>query len=371
MLSAATTNAKQYTQLSLVNTYAPDIKLASPKLFPPTRYQGSKYKLLDWLWHSFEGLSFQTALDAFGGTGCVSYLLKTKGKQVTYNDLYQFNQIIARALVENNDVTLTEQEVDLLISPQPGISYSSFIQTTFTDVYYTQPENEWLDVVTTNIGRFNGCVYKQALAYFALFQACIVKRPYNLFHRKNLYLRQAEVKRSFGNKTTWDKPFELWFRYFVEQANQAVFSNGLNHQVTCGDASQVKDEFDLVYLDPPYISQAGVGTDYFDFYHFLEGLVNYPEWINEIDWNSKHRRLKPRYSKWADQKAILMAFEEVIARYQKSILVLSYRSNGIPEPEQILNLVKKYKSGEIVVKKQDYKYVLSPTKAQELLFIAR
>ena len=37
---------------------------------------------------------------------------------------------------------------------------------------------------------------KQALAYFALFQSCIIKRPYNLFHRKNLYVRTKEMKRS-------------------------------------------------------------------------------------------------------------------------------------------------------------------------------
>ncbi len=49
---------------------------------------------------------------------------------------------------------------------------------------------------------------KKAMFLWALFQSCISKRPYNLFHRKNLYVRTADVKRNFGNKTTWDKPFE-------------------------------------------------------------------------------------------------------------------------------------------------------------------
>jgi adenine-specific DNA-methyltransferase len=371
MSHAITQNQEQYNQLALFQPLAvANLQAISPKLFPPTRYQGSKYKLLDWLWQNLQPLEFETALDAFGGTGCVSYLLKTKGKQVTYNDLYQFNEIIARALIQNNGLKLTEAEIQHLTQAQPGRNYPTFIQDVFADIYFTQAENQWLDVVATNIRAFNDCPSKQALAYFALFQACIVKRPYNLFHRKNLYVREAEVKRSFGNKATWDKPFEQWFRYFVEQANRAVFPSSFEAKVTRADAAQLSGNYDLVYIDPPYISQNGVGVDYRDFYHFLEGLVNYQEWESLVDWNSKHRRLKPKYSEWSDRNAILSAFEKIIARYQDSILVISYRNNGIPTPDQILALLKQYKSGEVIVKQRDYKYVLSPTKNQELLFIA-
>jgi hypothetical protein len=52
-----------------------------------------------------------------------------------------------------------------------------------------------------NIGELNN-EYKRAIAYSALCQACLAKRPYNLFHRANLYMRTQDVERSFGNKTT-------------------------------------------------------------------------------------------------------------------------------------------------------------------------
>ncbi|MFH1922240.1 MAG: DNA adenine methylase, partial [Planctomycetota bacterium] len=61
---------------------------------PSTRYQGSKLKLLDFIWNHIKTLDFDTALDAFGGTGCVSYLLKAEGKTVTYNDYLEFNAIV-------------------------------------------------------------------------------------------------------------------------------------------------------------------------------------------------------------------------------------------------------------------------------------
>jgi len=53
---------------------------------PTTRYQGSKGKLVDWIWENIKDLDFSTVLDAFGGTGVVGYYLKQKGKQVFYND---------------------------------------------------------------------------------------------------------------------------------------------------------------------------------------------------------------------------------------------------------------------------------------------
>ena len=68
--------------------------------FPTTRYQGSKLKFVGWIWDCIKDIPFQTALDAFGGTGCVAYRLKQEGKTVTYNDLLPFNFLIGKALIE-------------------------------------------------------------------------------------------------------------------------------------------------------------------------------------------------------------------------------------------------------------------------------
>ena len=73
-------------------------------VFPPTRYQGSKHKIIDWIEYCTKNLEFETVLDAFGGTGSVSYLFKKQGKQISYNDYLHFNTIIGQALIENNDV---------------------------------------------------------------------------------------------------------------------------------------------------------------------------------------------------------------------------------------------------------------------------
>ena len=51
-------------------------------LFPRLRYMGSKYRLIPHLARAFTELGGVTALDAFSGSGVVSYLHKTCGYQV-------------------------------------------------------------------------------------------------------------------------------------------------------------------------------------------------------------------------------------------------------------------------------------------------
>jgi adenine-specific DNA-methyltransferase len=337
--------------------------------FPSTRYQGSKAKLVDWIWEQIADLDFMTCLDAFGGTGAVAYRLKQAGKVVTYNDLLRFNYYIGLALIENSHVRLDASEMGWLLTAHLDIEYPNFIQTHFSDIYFTDEENAWIDRTFTNIRQLAD-PYKFALAFFALCQACIIKRPYNLFHRKNLYIRMAEVERSFGNKATWDRPFEEWFCTFVEEANRAVFDNGQVSQALNYNALDVPGLYDLVYIDTPYISRRGVGVDYLGFYHFLEGLTMYDEWGQHIDYKSKHRRLKRQPNEWTDKRRIHTAFERLFRRFRESILIVSYRSDGIPSELDLVSLLKKYKSHVRVEHFGRYKYVLSTnSKSKEILLI--
>ena len=337
--------------------------------FPSTRYQGSKAKLAERICEEMAHLDFSTCLDAFGGTGSLAYRLKKAGKQVTYNDVLHFNYYIGLALIENNHVHLSSADIDGLLQRHSGIAYPRFVQDTFRDIYFTEEENIWIDQTMTNIRQLTD-PYKFALAFFALCQACMIKRPYNLFHRKNLYIRLSEVERSFGNKTTWDGPFDEWFRIFVQEANRAVFDNGQANHALNLDACEAPGEYDLVYVDTPYISKQGVAVDYLGFYHFLEGLTMYEEWDAHIDRRSKHRRLKPRPSEWSDKRFIYEAFERLFRRYRDSMLVVSYRGDGIPSELELVALLKRYKRTVHVEHFGQYKYVLSTNaESHEILLI--
>jgi len=336
---------------------------------PTTRYQGSKLKIVEWIWGNIKDIEFESVLDAFGGTGVVGYFLKTKSKQVYYNDILKSDYYIGTTLIENDDTRLTDDEIDFLLHPHPDIDYPTFIQDTFFDIYYTDEENRWLDMIIQNIENELDDFYKKALAYYALFQSCIIKRPYNLFHRKNLYMRTSDVKRSFGNKATWDTPFEKHFLNFVDEANGCVFSNGKHNKSLNQDIFDVEGDFDLVYIDTPYISKGGVGVDYLDFYHFIEGIVNYPNWGDMIDYRSKHRKIKHEKSVWCDKNKIHTAFDQLFKKFQDTTIVVSYRSDGIPSIGELTRLLEKYKSTVREVRYGEYKYVLSNNNSDECLLI--
>jgi len=337
-------------------------------VFPSTRFQGSKLKLANWIWDAIKDLGFTTALDAFGGTGCVGHLLKMKGKQVTYNDVLKFNWYIGMALIENSSTTLSDDDVEFLLRQKSDLSYPAFVQDTFKNVYFTDEENQWIDVVVTNIGMLTD-IFKKALAFFALFQACIIKRPFNLFHRKNLYIRFSNVERSFGNKTTWDTSFETHFRQFAAEANRAVFCNGRQNKALNLDVFDVQGSFDLVYIDTPYISKKGTGVDYLDFYHFLEGLVNYPQWAAMIDYNTKHKRLQRKPCIWCDKEMILSAFDKLFHKFRDSIIVVSYRADGMPSIGELSEVLRRYKPTVNETRRERYKYVLSTNHSEEVLLI--
>ena len=325
--------------------------------FPKTRYQGSKYKLQKWIRHHLEELEFQTALDAFSGTSSVSYIMKELNKTVYSNDILKFNYFVAKALIENSNEQITKEDFNNIITKQDGYNYSYFIKDTFQDIYFLDSENKWLDIVVQNIHQLKN-ENKKSMFLWALYQSCISKRPYNLFHRKNLYVRTADVKRNFGNKSTWDKPFEEHFFKFVKEINSAVFDNSRDNSAYNSDIFELDIEVDLVYIDTPYIPQKGTLTHYRDFYHFLDGLTDYFNWDREIDYGSKHRKLKSVYNIWEDKKNILSGFEELIKKFQQSILVISYRSDGIPTVEEISDILRRY-GKKVKIETIDYQYVLS------------
>ncbi len=340
--------------------------------YPSTRYSGSKRRFLDWIWEHVNEVKFQSVLDVFGGTGSVSLLFKREGKEVHYNDLLNFNILIGKAIIENNDTIVTEDDLNKILNFKKVVS-SNFIQREFKGLYYLDNENKWLDAAATSFAKIKN-PYKKAIIYAALFQACLAKRPFNLFHRANLYIRTNNVKRTFGNKTTWEQPFESLLRKYVAEYNKAVFDNSKDNKVVGGyDALSCPNGVDLVYLDPPYFSStANYGTNYLCFYHFLEGLANYDNWSDDLSsLYSKTKRLADYegINSWTRKNNIYKTFKDLIERYQNNIIVLSYQSNGFPSKYQILSLLKKCKK-RVKVFSKTHRYVLSRREKKELLFIA-
>jgi len=340
------------------------------KDFPTTRYQGSKRKILNWLYENLKDLEFNSVLDAFGGTSSVSYLFKLMGKEVTFNDELSFNHIIAKALIENDGVILSSEEIESIINLDNVIENSSFVKDNFTDIYFTDEENSWIDKFLhkisckdTFIGDSIEVEFKKSIALFGLFQASMTKRPYNLFHRKNLYMRLNDVKRNFGNKITWERSFKEQVKKFILEANAGIFEGEKQCKSLNSSVFELENEgYDLVYLDPPYVDKNGDHdtVDYLYCYHFLEGISRYDEWNELIDYETKNLRFKRDfYSTYFKKRNVLESFEKLFEKFQDSTIVISYKKNGVPSIEEIVEVLEKFKKN---VRQESMHYIYALNK---------
>ncbi len=337
--------------------------------FPKTRYYGSKRRLLGWIYHALKNLPFNTVLDGFGGTASVSLLFKMMGKEVTFHDGLLCNTIAAQALLADvlpfSEIIEAHRFIDK-ITPRHGI-----ISKTFSGMYYTDEENRWLDGAATAIHKITDPVQRSVYLY-CLFQACLKKRPFNLFHRANLNLRlNRHVTRSFGNYVTWETPFtDLMKASLVDVVGATKPTVQPVKILQPSDISRLGAGYDLVYLDPPYVSESIISDDYLKRYHFLEGLSNYSSWGKAINNASPLKALKtrPHISEWQNKRTFRERLFDVINTHRQSIVVLSYLADAYPSKEDITEHFRG-NFRHVSVLKKVFCHALAKEKKVELLFV--
>jgi len=317
---------------------------------PVTRYYGSKRKLVEKIWMVLEdrNIQFQSVLDLFGGTGILSYYMQRMGKQVFYNDIFLFNCQIAKALMDTPIGSWTEADALLILHEKTGKKYHHIIEKNFDGIYYNADENRLIDIVVQNIQDLP--IEKQASAYYILIQSCLIKRPFNLFHRKNLNLRTNYTTSNFGNKTTWEQSFHDLFIKFTHELNTYQFMAQPHVQITNQSALTCDSRADLVYIDTPYFNKTGTPVSYHARYHFLEGLMHYQEIPQYIDDHKNNKEIEINKNTEFEQKChYIDDLEHLFDRYPHSSLAMSYTSNGYPSIEELRDLMSRYKNHVEVV----------------------
>lgn len=310
--------------------------------FPGTRYMGSKYKLLPFLWDSIKDLDFKSVLDAFSGSGCVSYMLKQKGIEVYSNDFMAFSANITKAIIENSKTKISQKDIEQLLTPNKNAQ--DFISTTFKGLYFNDEDNLFLDNLIANINQLKND-YKTSLAYAAITRACMKKRPRGIFtytgERYNDGRRDLQLS------------LQEHFLENIDNFNEAVFDNGHTNHSFNKDIFELDVDADLVYFDPPYLT-AKSDNDYVRRYHFVEGLTRNWDGL-EIDFSTKTKKFKKYPSLFDSKLTVNDALDKLFCKFQKSILVVSYSSNSIPTKEEMIEILKRYKAN-VELKEIDYKY---------------
>lgn len=306
--------------------------LARVQRYPRLRYMGSKYQLLPHLERVFADLGGQTAIDAFSGSGVVSYLLKAQGFSVTSNDFLTFPGMISRAAVSNSSVKLTRADVDQICGP--AADDRDFIQSKFDGLYFTAPDRAFLDSAWSHIDRLTG--YKRDIAISALVLSAARRQPRGVFTFTDS-TRYADGRRDL------QMSLQEHFRRAVAEYNAVVFSNGRKSQTVTGDVFDLNSKSaDVVYLDPPYAPPRD-DADYIKRYHFLEGLSVYWRDVAIME-HTKTKKLEKRFTPFAYKRTIEDALLRTFEHFEHSrALVLSYSSNAIPDADRIVDLLGKVK----------------------------
>lgn len=331
--------------------------------FPRLRYMGSKYRLVPHLTEVFAQLGGATALDAFSGSGVVSYLLKALGFRVTANDFLTFPSVIARATIVNQDQILTRGEIDQICGPPADDR--DFIRRTFKDLYFTEADREFLDSAWSHIDRMSG--HKRDIAISALILASARRQPRGVFTITDM--RYDDGRRDLR------LPLREHFRERAADYNRVVFDSGQPCESTCSDVLALPAQaYDIVYLDPPYAPPSDDNC-YIKRYHFLEGLSVY--WRGQtIMENTRTKKLSKRYTPFSYKHTITDALRRTFRQFQDSAIVLSYSSNAIPDAPTIEALLREVKS-DVEVRLIDHTYSFGTHAAarrravSEYIFIGR
>ena len=310
--------------------------------FPRFRYMGSKFRLLPWIHGTLGELPFDSVVDAFSGSGVVSYLLKSMDKQVRSNDALAFPSVLTAATIANNSTVLSAADLELLLSARSVGRDEQFIRRTFEGIFYTPDELTFLDDLWAGIRQMNSRT-KRSVALAAILRSSIKRQPRGLF-----------TVGDPGRYQDGRRDLKLSLReHFIEQVasyNEAVFTNGHRNSSTCGDVFDVPQGADLVYMDPPYVPLADDNC-YMKRYHFLEGLACYWEG-KEMMMNTKVRKIAKPFTPFAYRHTALDAFDRLFRHFADSIQVLSYSSNAFPDLETLQGLMRRYKKSVDVVEKE-------------------
>ena len=313
--------------------------------FPRFRYMGSKFRLLPWIHDTFQNLDFDTATDAFSGSGVVSYLLKAMGKQVRANDTLAFPSVLTAATVANTATRLNPEDLEVLLTSKARKADERFIRRTFEGIFYTPEELSFLDDLWAGIREMDS-PFKRSVALAAILRSAIKRQPRGLFTVSDP-----------GRYQDGRRDLKLTLReHFIEQVetyNAAVFSNGNRNSCTCGDVFDVKPGSDLVYMDPPYVPLADDNC-YIKRYHFLEGLACYWEG-KELMMSSKVRKIVKPFTPFSYRHTAIDAFDRLFRHFADSTLVLSYSSNAYPDLDTLRALMGRYKRS-VEVQEKTHRY---------------
>ncbi len=208
----------------------------------PLPYTGNKKKLCLQLHTAIKnrGIKFNSVLDAFSGSGTVSYLFKLMGKRVLSNDLLTMSYINAVSFVENDSVTLSSEEKHFLLHNKSSNS-NQFVEQNYLGTQFrkenhtcrfnkfTLKECQFLDNFRANIDEL--CSRESQSIGLAANAAVVMRLPFGSMDASNdVMTHRSRQKQEYGTKGT--EKFDRRIGIYYDEEMNLNFNKWFNKYVT-------------------------------------------------------------------------------------------------------------------------------------------
>jgi len=327
-------------------------------------YIGSKHSLLPFLERGileFAGPeSERTFFDILAGTGAVGRHFKRLGFRIVANDIQYYSYCLNQAYVGINAQPDFSGLIDTL--PRPvgfpmhdsvdivlacldrlegveGFVYSNYCPggtrgTEHPRQYFTDENGKRCDAIRLQVEEWYNDKRISDDEYFYLI-ACLVEAIDRVANTASVY--GAFLKHV---KPSARRPFGL-------QRLEVITSRQAHQVFNCDGAVLVgKVPCDILYIDPPYNQR-----QYCTNYHVLETIARY---------DSPPLRGVTGLRDYADQRSgfcykskALALLDNLVRHTQARFVFLSYNSEGLMPPDQIVASMEQY--GQVEFKTQDYR----------------
>lgn len=311
--------------------------------YPKINYIGNKNKLTDWIVNNFP-YKKGTVLDLFCGGCSVSYALKEKGYKVFSNDALYSNYVLAKSIIENNDVFLESKDFEIKVSKKETLNKYKEIKFLENRLYFPYEVEELANLVCRSEKLQD---YKKYLFLSLIRRAMIRKIPYSRMNVPwNQIVKLRDEDYSYAKykrrRAYHNLPFIDHINDNLSNYNNAVFNNGKKNQAFNNDAfkmiEKLDENVDIIYMDPPYPATM---NKYGDFYGLYDSI--FKKEINYINFSENNKFLENL------EKLIIKCLPKT------KYIVISENNKTKPSIDEISSMLSKYGKVEIKEKKHQYK----------------
>jgi len=307
-----------------------------PKYRPA--YLGNKSRFLDWILKATPDV--ESVVDAFSGSCAVAYMYKSHGMEVSAIDKLEYSYHIARAILENDKVILSDADIDTLISKNSKAK--DLVRSHFADQFFRPGVHGVIDEIRANIDDHLDGGFKRDIALFALGKTCITA-----VGTGNFLMSLEPTLRKYT-----PTEFKDMFVGNCKKINGLVFEGDCKCKAYHGDTPKILPKLtaQMVYFDPPNFTK-GFAHSYDADYHFIEGLMT--GWADGRFGTDAPKHHAPTEQEKASIASLFSDCFSAAAKFPHWLL--SYPKDAVPEVSELKQLLA-VAGRDITVQSKEYKH---------------